>query len=165
MHKTKGGTIDNVAEGRRQWAKHNGQESADILASVTSTIRLAQYFVSGGDKSLEPFGITFAQFELLTLLNYARRGYLPMSSIASRLQVPPPSLTHTVRKLEREGLLERTPDPQDKRSLRVSLTDQGTVLLSSATPAFNAFLASLELDSQARETLIEVSARLRGLEI
>lgn len=154
--------FDTVAEGRRQWAKHNGDDAATALASITSTVRLAHHFISGGEQVLEPFGITFAQFELLTLLSYARRGYLPMHSLATRLQVPPPSLTHTVRKLEHEGLLERAQDPQDKRSYLVSLTDQGTVLLSTATQAFNSFLLSIELTPEEQETIISTSARLRG---
>jgi MarR family transcriptional regulator, organic hydroperoxide resistance regulator len=48
--------------------------------------------------------------------------------LATRLGVEPPTVTKMLRRLERCGLVERSPDPSDARSFRVHLTDEGRAL-------------------------------------
>jgi DNA-binding MarR family transcriptional regulator len=48
--------------------------------------------------------------------------------LAERLGVEPPTVTKMLRRLERCGLVERRQDPQDARSFRVYLTEEGRVL-------------------------------------
>ncbi|MBW8871677.1 MAG: MarR family transcriptional regulator, partial [Leifsonia sp.] len=43
-----------------------------------------------------------------------------------------PTITRIVAELESRGLVERTPDPEDRRSLFVSGTEAGTELLLEA---------------------------------
>jgi len=96
-------SFDSIAEGHRQWEKHHSLESADGIAVLSSAARMTEILFQGAEKVLKPYGITFAHFELLTMLVYSRRGGLPMSKIGARLQLPPASLTHTVSKLESAG--------------------------------------------------------------
>lgn len=45
--------------------------------------------------------------------------------LAARLGVEPPTVTRMLARLENCGLVERRPDPQDARSFRVYLTEEG----------------------------------------
>ena len=53
---------------------------------------------------------------------------LRSGELAERLGVEPPTVTKMLRRLERCGLVERRQDPQDARSFRVYLTDEGRSL-------------------------------------
>jgi len=52
-------------------------------------------------------------------------GPLPMAALAAAEQVQPPTITRLVRELEREGLVERVRDREDRRVLRVRATPRG----------------------------------------
>ena len=45
--------------------------------------------------------------------------------VSHLIQVPKPTMTHTLAGLEKHGLVEMRPNPDDKRSKRVWLTPQG----------------------------------------
>jgi DNA-binding MarR family transcriptional regulator len=53
--------------------------------------------------------------------------------LAERLGVEPPTVTKMLRRLERCGLVERCQDPQDARSFRAYLTDEGRSLEGPVT--------------------------------
>jgi DNA-binding MarR family transcriptional regulator len=72
---------------------------------------------------------------------------LRMSEIASRARLSRQTMTTLVRLVEREGLVERRPDPQDGRATRVYLTTRAR----DFQPTAERVLA--QLDAGARETL------------
>ncbi|HEX3605872.1 MAG TPA: MarR family transcriptional regulator [Candidatus Dormibacteraeota bacterium] len=77
---------------------------------------------------LAPLGLTWAQSRVMRLI--AEPGSsLRMADIAARLDIVPRSATSMVDALEEGGLVSRRPDPQDRRSVLVSLTDEGRQLL------------------------------------
>jgi DNA-binding MarR family transcriptional regulator len=51
-----------------------------------------------------------------------------VSAIAERMQISLPSLSRMLRTLERQGLIERFPDPVDRRNTLVNLTEDGQQL-------------------------------------
>lgn len=50
--------------------------------------------------------------------------------IAEKLQLKPATITDTLQRMEKSGLLERRPDPEDLRVSRVYLTEKGIKLQS-----------------------------------
>ena len=48
------------------------------------------------------------------------------TELATRVRMSKHALNYLLRELERLGYLERRPDPEDRRSKRVALTDRGT---------------------------------------
>ena len=60
-----------------------------------------------------------------TLLNLVRRGPGPMSALAEALQCDASNITGLVDKLEARGLIERRPDPQDRRVKVLAVTPAG----------------------------------------
>jgi DNA-binding MarR family transcriptional regulator len=47
------------------------------------------------------------------------------SELASRMHVSPPTVTNTIKRMERAGFVVRRPDVEDERVSRVYLTDAG----------------------------------------
>ncbi|MCU1480645.1 MAG: MarR family transcriptional regulator [Subtercola sp.] len=129
--------IDPIAEAKRQWLDHGWGDAASGMAAVTSIMRAQQIMLARVEGALKPFGLSFARFELLRLLAFSRGGALPMSSATARLQVHPTSVTNTVDRLERAGLVKRSPHPTDGRATLLELTDTGAEVVRQATDALN----------------------------
>ncbi|MEM1236129.1 MAG: MarR family winged helix-turn-helix transcriptional regulator [Pseudomonadota bacterium] len=71
-----------------------------------------------------PDGMVLPHFSVLNHLTRVGEGRTPVQ-IARAFQVPKNSLTHTLAGLEARGLIEMRPNPKDKRSKTVWLTDAG----------------------------------------
>jgi DNA-binding MarR family transcriptional regulator len=84
-----------------------------------------------------------------------RHGPMTPSELAARERVQRPTATRLLARLGEEGLVERTPDPQDGRSALVSVTPAGRELLRELRTRKTAFLAErLErLDAADRDAL------------
>lgn len=162
MSRTPSSPRDPIAEARRQWVAHGWPEAAAGMAAVTSVMRAHQILLARVDETLKPFSLTFARYELLTLLSFTREGRMPLSSAASRLQVHPTSVTNTVDRLEAVGLVTREPHPGDRRATLVALTTAGRDLAARATAALNAAVfAAPGLEAGDVEGLVAIVARLR----
>lgn len=154
--------IDPIAEAKRQWIAHGWEPAADGMAAVTSIMRVQQILLGRVEAALKPFGLSFARYEMLTLLSFSRRGGMPMSSASARLQVHPTSTTNIVDRLERDGLVERQPHPTDGRATIVVLTDAGRELVTRATAAVNEqVFENLGIPSDDMAAFVRVFARFR----
>ena len=60
-----------------------------------------------------------------------REGPQSVSDLAAAERVRPQSMAQTVTDLETDGLVERSPDPHDKRRALVALTEQGNEALAA----------------------------------
>lgn len=56
-----------------------------------------------------------------------------MSKIGERLMVHPTSVTNTVDRLVRSGLVDKRPNPNDGRGTLASITDKGREVVEAAT--------------------------------
>src|SRR5262245_44560982 len=72
-------------------------------------------------------GIPAPQLSALSVIVF--RGPLTLGALATNEQVRPPSMTRIVAALERAGLVERTVDPNDRRSALVRATTAGEEVL------------------------------------
>jgi DNA-binding MarR family transcriptional regulator len=85
-----------------------------LLHDVARLIRVA------ADKRARVDGMTRAQWALLIQL--FRNPGLSQKEVADLLEVEPISVARLVDRLERNGLIERRPDPADRRIWRLHLT-------------------------------------------
>lgn len=154
--------VDPIAEAKRQWLAHGWTDSAAGMTAVTSIMRAQQLMLARVDAALRPFGLTFARYELLTLLSFSRAGRMPMASASARLQVHPTSVTNTVDRLQADGYVRREPHPVDGRATLVVLTDTGRDLAERATAALNREVFSQPgLTSADTDELVSIIARMR----
>jgi DNA-binding MarR family transcriptional regulator len=155
--------VDPIAEARRQWNAHGWTDAAAGMTAVTSIMRAHQLLLARVDETLRPFALTFARYELLTLLSFTRQGRMPMASASARLQVHPTSVTNTVDRLEASGHVRREAHPGDGRATLIVLTDSGRELAARATAALNAeVFARPGLSAGDADELIAIIARLRA---
>src|SRR5881394_607935 len=84
------------------------------------------------DAAFRPLGLTSWQFSLLMSLN--RPEPPSMGSVAALLGVDRTTLTASLKRLERRGLVRTTVHAADRRSRRLSLTSAGRKALRAALP-------------------------------
>jgi DNA-binding MarR family transcriptional regulator len=88
------------------------------------------------------------------------------TGLASRFGMPLSTVLFRVRRLERRGHAERTPNPEDGRSFLIALTAEGQRLLAAARPRFRALAEAVEAELGAervaalRTELVELRAAL-----
>lgn len=135
--------LDPIELARDNWVRHGWAESADGMALVTSIMRVQQVFLARVETILRPFGLTFARYEVLRLLAFSRSGVMPVGKIGERLQVHPASVTNAVQRLEADGLVVRSANPNDGRSVLAAITDDGRQLVDECTDRLNAEVFSI----------------------
>jgi DNA-binding MarR family transcriptional regulator len=150
--------FDPIAEAHRQWLAR-WPAHAEHMAAVTSIMRVQQMLIGEIDRALKPYGLTFASYEALRLLAFTRDGELPMGKIGERLMVHPASVTNTVDKLERTGMVRRRTAAEDRRRVIASITRDGRELVEKATETLNA--AQFALDHLDGATATALTALLR----
>jgi DNA-binding MarR family transcriptional regulator len=96
-----------------------------------------QIYLSRIDEVLRPFGLTFARFELLSLISFSRSGALPLSKAGARLQVHPTSITNSVDRLGAQEMVRRRPRESDRRMTLVEILPAGRDALDGATASLD----------------------------
>jgi DNA-binding MarR family transcriptional regulator len=129
---------DPIAEAKRQWQERGWTDAAEGMAAITAVMRTQQILLARIDAVLKGFDLTFARFELLTLLSFTRTGALPMAKVSERLQVHPTSVTNAVDRLEAAGLVRRVAHPTDGRATLVEVTKAGKERAQAAAHGLNA---------------------------
>lgn len=116
-------------------------------------------------ENLDKFGISIPQsFILFCLLE---DNGITLKEIGNRTLIDSSSMTVLVDKLEKEELVERRLDPQDRRAIRVFITDAGKSIAQDAVKIakeFNANLYNLLGEDNQKEFKQGVSNLINGLE-
>ena len=76
-------------------------------------------------------GMDLDEYDVLHQLRSAGRP-LKMGELAERVLITRPTVTRLVGRLVDQGLVERTSDAQDRRTVRVSLSEAGRARLADA---------------------------------
>jgi DNA-binding MarR family transcriptional regulator len=156
--------FDPIEEARGQWIAH-GWRMPSHMAAATSVMRAQQIVLGRVDTALRPFGLTFARYEVLVLLHFSRRGSLPLGKMGDLLMVHPASITNAIDRLERDGLVRRTPHPTDGRTVLAEITADGRerVLLATCELEDISFgLGELgEESAESAERVTELGRELR----
>jgi DNA-binding MarR family transcriptional regulator len=153
--------FDPIERAAEIWAERFGP--ADAMAAVTSIMRAQQILLAGLDGLVRPYGLTFARYEALVLLAFSRTGALPLRVIGERLMVHPTSVTNTVDRLERDGLVRRRPNPRDGRGTLAEITASGREAVTRSTADLMA--ARFGMAGYDSPELEELFTLLRGLRV
>jgi DNA-binding MarR family transcriptional regulator len=105
-------------------------------------------------------GISPAQVSLLVAIKYAPG--IGVRELAARERVTPPAMSNHVDRLERDGLVSRTPSASDRRRVGLSLTDEGQRMLRRVRSRRTAWLAT-RLRGLSAEELEAVEAAVEPL--
>lgn len=107
-------------------------------------------------------GLTPTQVSALT--SVSRLGTPTLGEVAAAEMVQPPTMTRVLGGLEEAGLVDRHPDPADRRVSRVALTAEGAAVLHRARTLKTAYLVRqlTRLDDQDR---VAVAGAVAALEL
>ena len=110
----------------------------------------------------ENFGISLARFDYMAQLYRYREG-LKMRVLSRYLMVTGGNVTGLTDELEREGMVQRSPSPEDRRAWIVSLTPQGRRSFEAMAKAHEEWLLELfaGLDEKAVQQLYTHLGALR----
>ena len=71
-------------------------------------------------------------YEVLALIRRAEPSQLTPLDVAQQIRTSPSGMTGKLDRLEQQGLIERIPDPADRRAIRLAITEQGRALIDEA---------------------------------
>jgi len=116
-------------------------------------------------EKVAPYGLTTTQFFLLTAL-YEEDGIF-ISTLARKVALDKATLTGMLDRLERDGLTERRADPEDRRAIRIHLTEKAEGLRHELTELYhenNGMFLSL-LDEEERKVFEKVVDKIETVDI
>ncbi|UVS76497.1 MULTISPECIES: MarR family winged helix-turn-helix transcriptional regulator [Actinokineospora] len=158
--------VDDILE---QWRRERPDLDVAPMGLFGRLTRLAAVVSRELEANFARHGLTGADFDVLATL---RRAGAPHTLTVGRLQatmmISSGATTHRIDRLERRGLVARDPDPQDRRGVRVRLTDEGRALVDEAVATHLALEHALVADipparrdaltDLLRELLVSLSA-------
>jgi DNA-binding MarR family transcriptional regulator len=106
--------------------------------------------------------LEISQQETRAIVVLGRKGSAIMSDLAGDLVLPLSTATHTMDKLVAKGLAERGRDDENRRTVRVSLTDKGKAVYQSFVDFQRAMGRSMleALSPGEREMFLELMAKI-----
>jgi DNA-binding MarR family transcriptional regulator len=133
---------------------------ADSLGYLVN--HAARLFARALHHEIAALGVVPGQFAQLLAL-FEQDG-ISQQELCERVQIEQPTMAATLKRMERDGLVVREPDPDDRRRARILLTDRARELepaLTAAARRVNA--AALEgLDADATAALLASLESMRG---
>ena len=107
--------------------------------------RIAQHLSKEMEKTFAAHGLTGASFDVLATLRRSGPPYgLSPGSLLATMMVTSGTMTNRIDQLEKAGLVARTHNLDDRRSVIISLTDRGFAVIEAAVTA--------HVETQARLT-------------
>jgi DNA-binding MarR family transcriptional regulator len=149
-----------------QWAAVRPDLDTRAMEVFGRIFRLSRAMGDRMEKAYAPFGISRGEFDVLATLRRSGEPYaLSPRQLSATLMLTTGGMTGRLDKLERAGLLRRSPDPHDRRGLQVTLTEKGLDLIDQAVgaglAAQTAALSALD-DAQAGQLADLLRALLAG---
>ena len=121
-----GGVMDSILA---QWRRERPDIDPSVMAVCGDLWRAADRVRDGVAANLTADDLDLAGFDvLLTLRRQGRGSALSPSELAQDMMISTSAMTNRLDRLQKRGLIERLADPQDRRALRVVLTEAGFAL-------------------------------------
>lgn len=150
---------------RDQWAHQRPDIDTRPMGTIGRLMRFSAVLNEEMSKTFSKHGLTSASFDVLaTLLRTGPPFALSPNQLLDTMMVTSGTMTNRIDQLVKEGLVVRVPNPDDKRSVRVQLTENGRQKVDAAVTDHvrtqKRLVAWLAIDDQATlNTLLD-----RGLE-
>jgi MarR family transcriptional regulator, transcriptional regulator for hemolysin len=136
-----------------------------LIAQLVESSRLLRNYI---DNRAKGRGTTRAQW--IVLFRLRQQEGLSQVDLADVLELQPISLVRLLDRLVEQGLLERRPDPKDRRANRLFLTRSGRRLVDDLDSLRDVIASDLLRDvptdsiKTSLDTLVEVKERIKSLD-
>jgi DNA-binding MarR family transcriptional regulator len=137
---------------------------ASFLENIGFVVNKVAERINHQVEHLMPDGLNRRQYGLLMLLQ--NEGPQAQIVLSQRVGVDPTNVMRTVDLLERQGFVQRHPDPNDRRKHSVAITETGTQLLTTTLPDIRRAEAEITtvLSDQEQAQLLGLLRRMLDLE-
>jgi DNA-binding MarR family transcriptional regulator len=160
--------VDHVDALVAQWREQRPDLDLAPMATIGRLGRLHALASARIESVLREHGLGIGEFDVLAALRRAGEPFaMAPSALARLVMLTAAGMTNRVDRLVAAGLVEREPDPDDRRSVVVRLTPEGRTLVDAAVTDHVANEARLlePLSERERETLDRLVRKLvAGLE-
>jgi DNA-binding MarR family transcriptional regulator len=118
-------------------------------------------------RCLMPFGVdsrtTRGHSKVLRLLHLSEAERLPQHEIGRKLGVTPANVTYLIVGMEKDGLIQRVGNPDDRRVTFIELTAKGRELAARVVPAVAEFMTTTcqDFTDEEKTLFIDMLTRLR----
>lgn len=112
-----------------RWLDDSEQRSWRALVMGTTLL-----FDRLDDDLRRHFDISLTEYEILVRLSEREGRQLRMAQLADALAHSRSRVTHTVARMERAGLVQRSTSPEDGRGILATMTEKGWSLLRRVAP-------------------------------
>jgi DNA-binding MarR family transcriptional regulator len=131
-----------------QWLVQRPELDCSGLDVVARVQDLAKILRRNENDALEAMGLKMWEYDVLSALRRQGAPFrMPATELARESLLSSGAMTNRIDRLEDRGLVEREPDPDDRRGVLVELTEAGRTLVDKAIEArlgvANAQLANL----------------------
>ncbi|WP_238011107.1 MarR family transcriptional regulator [Dactylosporangium sp. AC04546] len=124
---------DDVDRILGQWARERPDLQTEAMGVFGRIYRLARVVGDRQEKLYGALGINRGEFDVLATLRRAGAPFqLSPKALSASLMLTTGGMTGRLDRLERAGLVTRSPDPADRRGLVVTLTGRGRELIDEA---------------------------------
>jgi DNA-binding MarR family transcriptional regulator len=131
--------------------------------TIVNLLRAESLVSAELNRKLRPHGLSIATFNVLMILEGAETSLCPWQ-IGERLLVTRGTVTGLLDSLEKQGLIRRVPNPEDRRSLQVELTAKARKLLGGLCGEHfsNEVEMTEGLSAREQETLVKLLWKLQN---
>ncbi|WP_412543440.1 MarR family transcriptional regulator [Longispora sp. K20-0274] len=129
-------TEDAVDRIVAQWRVERPELETEAMAVFGRIYRIARLMGDRMETVYNGYGIGRGDFDVLATLRRSGEPYtLSPKELTATLMLTSGGMTGRLDRLERAGLIDRSPDPDDRRALRISLTAEGMRVIEEAVGA------------------------------
>lgn len=105
-------------------------DRSELALQLTDAVTAAYHAIQrAGDRAFRAYGLSHRAHAALAAVDQAGPDGARPSVVAQELGVSRAAATTFIQRLESKGLVETTPDPDDDRGVRVTLTRHGLEVL------------------------------------
>jgi DNA-binding MarR family transcriptional regulator len=125
--------VDLILE---QWRRERPELDTSTMGVIGRVNRLSTLFGQAHTEVFARFGLDRGEFDVLATLRRSGAPFrLSPTQLFRSLMMSSGGMTSRIDRLERAGLVRRVPDPRDRRSVRVELTEHGLKTVDDAVAA------------------------------
>ncbi|WP_454748645.1 MarR family winged helix-turn-helix transcriptional regulator [Ciceribacter selenitireducens] len=144
---------DAVDQILAQWNRERPDLDVSAMGPLGRLARLRTHLSREIDSVLSAHGLNSSTFDVLATLRRSGEPFrLSPSDLMATMMVTSGTMTNRIDQLEKQGLVERLPNPDDRRGLIVALTPKGRALVDEAVTAHVAnqerLMATLSLEER-----------------
>jgi DNA-binding MarR family transcriptional regulator len=146
-----------------QWKQERSDLDVSSMGIVGRIQRLTKHLERSLQEIFSDFDLNGGEFDVLATLRRSGQPYqLSPTMLFNALMISSGTMTHRIDRLEKANLVQRIPDPHDRRGTLIQLTSKGFNVIEEAVEAHVANMDRLlsGLEETERKVLAQLLRKL-----